>query len=355
MELSIFDSNLLHIAIVDVFDSCIWTDRYCGYGDFEIYTAMKSNMRNLLQADRYLTYKDSDHVMIIEDHQVASDIENGDHLIVTGRSLESILERRIIWGQTVLTGNLQNGIQKLLNENAISPTVVARAIPNLVFEASTDPIITALTIDAQFTGDNLYDTIKKLCSVNDIGFKITLTDTGLLVFKLYAGIDRSYAQVLNPYVVFSRKNENIINTNSLESKKGLKTVALVAGEGEGATRKTETVEINPGGYSGLSRRETFTDARDISSTISGRTLTAAEYTAQLKQRGVEDLASKIIIKSFEGKADTLHMYKYGEDFFMGDIVQLTDDYGSEFTERVTEMVISQSTSGTSANPTFSIV
>ena len=355
MELSVLNDNLLPIAIADVFDSGIWTDRYCGCGDFEIYTAMNNPLKNLLCIDYYLQFKDSEHTMVVEDHQVKSDIENGDHLIITGRSLESIIDRRIIWRQTILTGNLQNGVEKLLNENAINPADPTRKISRLIFEASTDPIITALTIDAQFTGDNLYDAIKKLCSSSKIGFKITLTDSGQFVFKLYAGADRSYNQLANPYVVFSPKNENLVNSSSVESKKTLRTVTLVAGEGEGIARKTATVEAPSGGASDLARRETFTDARDVSSTVDGRTLTADEYNAQLKQRGSIDLASKIAIKSFEGQANTVRSYKYGEDFFMGDVVQLIDKYGSENVTRVTEMVVSQSTSGISANPTFSTV
>ncbi len=52
------------------------------------------------------------------------------------------------------------------------------------------------------------------------------------VFELYAGFDRSYDQTENPYVIFSPKFENIINSNYIESKASLKTVTLVGGEGE---------------------------------------------------------------------------------------------------------------------------
>ena len=123
--------------------------------------------------------------------------------IVTGRSLESILERRIIWGQRVFNGNLQNGIQTMLNECIISPSIANRKISNFVFVPSTDPKITRLKIDNQYTGDCLYDVIKGLCEENNIGFKIVLTDENKFAFSLYAGVDRSYEQTENPYVVFS--------------------------------------------------------------------------------------------------------------------------------------------------------
>ena len=230
--------------------------------------------------------KESEHVMIVEKIQITSDTEDGNHVTVTGRSLESILDRRIVWGQKLLSGNLQNGIKTLLNENVISPSDSNRRIPNFIFKESTDPAITKLKLEAQYTGDNLYDVIQKICEEQGIGFKITLNDEKQFVFELYAGSDRSYDQTENPYVIFSPKFENIINSNYIESKASLKTVTLVGGEGEGADRRYTTV----GGGSGLNRRELFTDARDISSNVgSDDALTDAEYMAQLQQRGKKNL------------------------------------------------------------------
>ena len=94
----------------------------------------------------------------------------------------------------------------------------SRKVEGLIFEASTDPAITGLTVDAQFTGDNLYDAIRKLCDSKNVGFRIKLSDDNKFVFKLYAGADRSYDQFTNPYVIFSPKFENVINTNYLGIK-----------------------------------------------------------------------------------------------------------------------------------------
>ena len=37
MEAWILDQNATSLAVLDTFQSFIWTDRYRGYGDFEIY------------------------------------------------------------------------------------------------------------------------------------------------------------------------------------------------------------------------------------------------------------------------------------------------------------------------------
>jgi hypothetical protein len=351
MELFVLNADFESIAVIDTYESMIWTDRYNAYGDFEIYFAMDENLLEYIKEDYYLWLKDSEHSMIIEDIKIDADTEEGNRLIVTGRSLESILERRIIWGQRIFSGNLQNAIQTMLNENIISPSVADRKIANFIFVPSTDSKITSLTIDNQYTGDDLYTVIKGLCEENNIGFKIVLTDDNQFAFSLYAGADRSYDQTENPYVVFSPNFENIINSNYFSSKAGYRNVTLVAGEGEGASRKTTVV----GSASGLDRRELFTDARDISSDTEDGTLSDAEYIAQLRTKGLKNLADHMITTAFEGEVEVTRLFKYGEDFFIGDIVQIANEYGNENSAYISELIISNSDEGLSIYPTFKTI
>lgn len=313
---------------------------------------MNQEILEYLKQDYYLMNRESEHAMIVEKFVISSDIENGNHITITGRSLESILDRRIIWGQKTISGNLQEGIHTLLKECIISPSDENRKISNFIFEYSDDPVITKLTIEAQYTGDNLYNVICDICKERKIGFKVTINDQNQFVFKLYSGLDHSYEQTDRPYVTFSPKFENILNSNYMESKSALKNVTLIGGEGEGAERKYATV----GEGKGLERRELFTDARDISSdTGEDEALTEEEYTAQLQQRGKEKLADNVEVVSFEGEAETTSMYKFGTDFFMGDIVQVANEYGHEGKARILEIVFSEDESGYSAYPTFETI
>ena len=185
----------------------------------------------------------------------------------------------------------------------------------------------------------MYDVISEICRLTGLGFKVTLNDKKQFVFKLYAGADRTYAQTENPYVVFSPKFENIANSNYLESKKEYKNVALVAGEG-----------------SGLERRELFVDARDISTTTEDNvTLSDEEYKKQLAQRGDEKLAESVAAQSFEGQVEMTKMFEYGKDFFIGDIVQIANEYGMESRARISEIVTAIDTQGTVTYPTLSTV
>lgn len=355
MELLILDTNLKEVAVFDTFESLIWTDRFRGFGEFEIYARESEEIRNILKDDYYIWYGDSEHVMIIESSNTDSDAEDGDKIIIGGRSLESILNRRIVWDQTVLTGNLQNGILKLLNDNVIAPTIPERTISNFIFEASDDPVITNLTIDAQLNrGSNLYDAINNICLSNNIGFKITLSSDNKFVFKLYAGKNRSYDQIINPYVVFSPKFENILNSTYKHSTEKLKNVTLVVGEETndiGIPQKTTVV----GTATSIDRREVYTDATSISQTTETENLSDEVYIAQLNQKGTETLSKNIVENSLEGKMDTTRVFVYKEDFFMGDIVQLVGDYGVEGKARISEIIHSENTQGVSTYPTFEII
>lgn len=354
MDIVIIDTNLDPIAILDSYESLLWTDRYRECGDFEIYTPITKDLIDIMKQDRYLQCQGSEHSMIIEKILIETDVENGDHVTITGRSLESILDRRIIWGQKTITGSLEEGVKTLLDECIINPSEKNRKISNFIFKYSNDPVIEALKIEAQFTGDNLYDIIVSICKEYGIGFKITLNDNKQFVFKLYAGKDRSYDQITNEPVIFSPEFDNILNTNYLESRSALKTITLIGGEGEGSERKYATV----GEGKGLNRRELFTDARDINSNVGdGVILTDEEYTSLLEQRGYEKLMENVEVVSIEGEVEPGSMYEYGvdKDFYIGDIVQLVDEYGHDTKVRIIEMVQSENEDGMTKCPTFETI
>ena len=369
MELLILDKNLQSVKVVDVYKSFIWTDRYNEKGDFEIYIPI--NVANLegFQKDYYLWCSDSEHLMIIDSLNIQSEVEEVTQLAVTGNSLESLLSRRIVWkktsfsatgtGESRVKPNLQNGIEKLLNDNIINPEIGARKIDNFVFERSDDPRITELTFEAQYFGDDLYTIISTLCAENEIGFKITLNDAGQFVFKLYKGIDRSYAQIVNPYVIFSPKYDNLVSSNYLDSVQLFKNVALVAGESiddpenEDETIRETYVVNTLSDVTGLSRREVFVDASDVSRDMGDEEkLTEEQYQAHLRQKGIDALIENSEIKAFEGEVNDKIMYKYGRDYFLGDVVQIENEYGHEGQAYISEFVMSYDQQGHSVYPTF---
>ena len=123
-------------------------------------------------------------------------------------------------------------------------------------------------------------------------------------------------------------------------------MALVAGEGEGKDRKTTSV----GYYSGISRRELFVDARDISTNEGA--IDPETYSALLYERGNEKLAECIMQTAFSGQVEPSTNYEYKVDYFLGDIIQITNEYGITITSRITEMIECEDAAGYSITPTF---
>lgn len=353
MEALILDSAYETLAVLDKFVSFIWTVRFREYGDFEITMPIEASAIPYLKRDNYLMTSKSDRYMIIEDLEIKSDVELGLELVITGRSLESILERRVIWGQIILSGNLQNEIERLLNENFINPTTTSRKIQNFRFQRSSDPQITSLEVDTQFVGDNVYDIIATLCVDKNIGFRILPEGPGGFCFELYQGTNRSYNQDVNPWVTFSPSFENLFSSNYFESGRDYKTVAITAGEGEGTDQKIE--EVIAVDAMGLGRRELFVDAGGISSSTTDGKLTESEYLRQLREKGSEALAEKATTKAFEGEVDAHKQFVYGKDFTIGDIVQVINELGMESESQITELILSHDATGEKTYPTFTAI
>ena len=346
MELYVRNKQKQVIGIIDAYNSVIWSKRYNSVGDFEIYTLVTPEIMELLKYDYYITRLDDDMVGIIEHIIISSDEEEGAYITISGRSAESILSRRIVWNQTNLNESVESGIRRLIDENVINPTIPERKIPDFILgniQGFTDKI------EKQITGDNLLDAISKICNTYELGFRVTLDNIGQFKFSLYRGEDRSYGQQINPYVVFSPTFDNLLNSEYESDLTNYKNVALVAGEGEGAERKTKSV----GTSEGMDRRELFVDARDLSSSIDGNTqLSDEEYNAVLKDRGSESLSETNSTEAFSGETEPKTTYTYKADYFIGDIVQIENEYGITAAPRIVEIMESDDDTGYRIVPGF---
>ena len=353
MDLTLLNTSFETQAVLDHYISAIWTDRYYEAGDFELYLPASKAALNLFKRGDYICNPESEHLMIVESIELSTDAEKGDTIKVTGRSLESILDRRIVWGQEFYNGNLQDAIHTILNNSIISPKDANRKIPGFIFKASTDPHITGLTLTAQYFGDNVYSIIKSVCENHHVGWKVTLESDFKFVFEMYYGINRSYSQNENPYVVFSPNFDNLINSNYVTSYKSMKNVVLIGGTGDGYSKKTAEY----GAATGLYRRELSSDQSSLSKTYTTeegeqKEFTDDEYSNQMKQKGKDDLENNTETNAFDGEVSPNFEYTYGDDYLLGDLVQIQNAYGSGMESRIIEIVYSDSTEKKSVYPTF---
>lgn len=348
-DVYILDRDLNAIGLVDDYESLIWTPRYFEPGDFEIYMKATEKSLALLQLDYYVTRPDSSMIGIIETIRIQSDPEAGDHIIVTGRDLGSILDRRIVWSLTNIEDTVENGVRRLLTENFISPTLASRKMENFVLgdaQGFTE------RMSGQYGGDNILEVVVTLCKQNGLGFRVILNDEKNFEFQMYRGTDRSYNQTVNPYVVFSPEFENVISSNYNRDKSTLKNACNVWGEGEEFSLKTMGV----GSVSGLDRREMFVEAMDITSELNdGSILTTDQYNNLLIERGHESLAKTPATVTFEGEVESIRQFVFERDYFIGDIVTVKNSYGVTEHPRVIEVIQSHDENGLLTIPAFSFV
>lgn len=348
----VLDADYSPVCIFDTYESFIWTERYTEAGEFELYAPLSANNLEELQLGRYLSIDQSERYMVIESKEINTDVE-GATATFKGRTLESILDRRVIWDFTSFSGvNVQNGLKTLITNNVISPTVTARAIPNFKFTEITDSVINGTSLETQYLGENLYDAVVELCQEQEFGWKILPYGAGGFEFKLYRGKNYSYDQTNYPYVVFSPSYDNLKSSNYYLSYQNYKTVIRVGGDGEGYDKRLGTAAVSDGAGSGLARRETYTDASVTSKDEEGKDLTEAQYQAALTQKGLEALADLDIDEAIDADVDVSRQFVYGEDFLIGDILQVEDDRGLTLKVRLSEVMWSWDINGELFTPTF---
>ena len=374
MEFMVLDKNYDGIAMIDTFTSAIWTVRYDEAGDFEIYTPVRLDYIQAMQIGNYLWNRDSDRLMVIETVEIETDAEEGPQLIVTGRSLESILDRRIVTSSQNFSGNLQSVLFAIIQNEVISSDGVRR-IPGFSLKTSSDSQITSVLIsELSIRGENVYDVVCRLCQANKIGWRILPKGAGGFEFELYVGADRSYAQSVNPYVAFSPSFENLLNSNYIKSFKSYKNSIYAVGtyqkevvlqnkykddNGEWVVEEQTTyeeAEVVTWQYSetatpsGLARREMFIDNGGVNDGEQGGEY--ATWNAVNKEKAIAELGEHQTTTAFEGELEATRQYIYGEDFNIGDIVQVENEFGITGTVYISEIVFSQDANGITITPTF---
>ena len=341
----VMNDQFERLAVIDDYISFIWTTRYYTCGDFELCVDVNAENIGLFQQDYFIVRDDDEHVGVIEDIKIQRNEDGQEILIVNGRFLSSIIGRRIISSQTIVNGTVASCINTLLTNEIINPLISERQISNFVLGTYS----TTETMKAQYTGKNLLDTISAICEAYGIGFKTILNDDNEFEFNLFNGVDRSYDQSVNPYVIFSDTYDNLLSSEYEENYQGIATNVLVAGEGEGLDRKTLWVTVtNP---SGLNRYEVWQDARNVR-TNDGE-ISDADYDDMLREDGLESITEYTV--AFTGTVYFGNII-WKEDVNIGDICTIENSrWGISINSRLVEVIESVNEAGEySIIPTFGL-
>ena len=234
-------------------------------------------------------------------------------------------------------------IRQIITENIISPEDEKRKINGFQL---ADAVGIADTFDIQVMGDDIDEWVESTCSTYGIGWDVYIQGKNF-IFKLYKGLDRSYDQKDRMPVVFSDEFDNLLATTYNYERAEFKNAALIGGEGEGINQRTTTI----GDSTGLDRYETYIDGSSVSS--NGEIITEEQYYKMLQDYGKGELNNVSFTETFEGSTDPNGNYILNKDYFLGDIVQVINEYGISATPRIIEIIESEDENGTSTVPTFS--
>lgn len=355
------------VGIIDTAKSVIWKSVYYGVGKFEIYVRETPANISMLSIGNYVTREDTrgkrnDECGVIERVEITDNKTDGRMITASGRFVKSILDRRIIFtptlvppdsglqyywscAATILTGNVEKAVRKVVYDNAVNATGSRdevgsfRNIPEIYWTdddvsgipdtiVSEDESGTETSADKQVTYKNLLEYTDGILQEYSCGARMWLDRRELRFrYQVFKGEDRTRTSTTNQPLIFSREFDNLIGSSYLADDSASKTTALIGGEGEGTERKCAFAYA---WKKGLDRRETFVDASSLSSTYkegeTEKTYTNEEYRKQLETLGRQTVASLAATETMSGTADMTNSgLEYGIDYNLGDMVTIQDD------------------------------
>lgn len=251
-----------------------------------------------------------------------------------------------------------------------------------------------VTIDSTFTKVmTIYDLFVKLSLNNYFGFKSYFNDNDEIVVEAYQGVDRSPENGSLSPVIFNPIMDNVTRLNYFEDYSEYKTTGFVYTDSYlNYYPKTGDKTIDSGyawvkdnSLSGLNRycveldasgEVSFSslqdnpdleavgleDSSDGSETGDEELVTYADwrkyYNACVEKlsnvgNALFDEGEYKIVRTSEGEVDPLVRYRYGEDYFMGDKVNISDERGNIYmTAYIDEVVRSYDENGIITTPNF---
>lgn len=375
MEIYTLDALLRRETVTDLFESCIWTERWSDVGDFELLVAKTRENRARFKTGTRLAMNESMRVMTVETIEDKTSEDGKKQLLIKGRSIETVLDDRVAWPVAGLLTSTTSGGESEVNKWYITDTPgnVIRYVfdtacrtgalsvydkipflqPGTIMptDTITEPV-DEITWEIEPIR-SVYEVVKELCDIYELGFRLIRNyDTSQLYFDVYAGTNRTTRQDDFTPVVFSEDLDNLQNTSALESAADAKNVAYVWSEEGYVVVYAAGVEPE---VEGLDRRAIFVRADKLRDPdVPAWVPTQTQTNAYLTQKGRDELAKHQAWSAFDGEHNKNSGYKYGVHYNLGDLVEMRSGEGTSNNMRVTEQIFVSDEQGDRSYPTLAI-
>lgn len=316
LEISIFDSDLNKVAIIDDYEYLSFVRNLRRPNSFELHINRYKNGTEYLVIGNFISiFKGGAYrIWRIESREIElTDGKGSESWVIRGRSLAGVFDDRLCLnkitnsstgGYDEITGPIETVMKYYVNVEVVNPTDTNRAIPNYVIATDQGRGVTITTSARLQTLTELLETISYS---NGIGYLVYYDlPNKKFVFEIIDGKDRSVGNGVNAPVLFSPDFDNIKTLRFRDSILGVKNYAIVGGQGDGKDRSFQYV----GTETGFDRRELFVDARDL------------DNDPALIVRGIERLAEFEEELILEFDHTQTGPFEYEVDYDLGDIVTI---------------------------------
>lgn len=318
---------------------CWFELSYYEVGEFEIRVI--ANKKNLaaLKRGNYVKIPNKRFIWVITSVKYTFNAGGSRIVIATGKEAKWLLFKRIIQTPIQLPLTLTNAIFKLFNDNIGANAGTARQIKN--FETQLINIDINLN-DTQAPRGNLLEFVNNLLKTYNCGSYV-FYENGKLYYTVRQGQDKHLS------VKFSQSLDNLISSEYLEDEADLATSALVVS----TVDEVDYTQEHDTGATGIDRCEILVNSNlstkytDADGVEQETTPTSNLYKIWQIEEAKKDLANHISIVDVKGEIDlTNSNYEFENDFFIGDIVGIQDEYFNFIlTPRILKYTFSQDSKG----------
>lgn len=256
-------SNLVLMAHIENYSNLVFTRKRSEVGTFNFSIDDSIAGSEEILVDRLIHLPPNDSKVGRITKVIKSQSGNKTTLSVSGEEAKGLVGWRVVTpdaGQEnyTVTGPAETVIKTAISKFLGPSASASLKIPNIAIYADAGAGDT-FTLTGRYS--NLLKEIQTCSESTGVWWylAIDLVNSQLSV-RVTPGKDRTTSQTTNDWAPFSTRFKTIESATRTDTKEAYKNVAIVAGQGEGINRAIRTV----GSLAGWDRRETFVDARQLS-------------------------------------------------------------------------------------------
>lgn len=400
-----------YLTVLQNYKSLVWTERFLECGEFELQVYINNTIPDWAQLDNLVEIKDSDITMIIEGIKIETDVEEGTVMTVTGRSLESFLDRRLMRGaqsymayddhyfrqdqeryqgalsevlkniyifefpdygeyfdisgytwfdSLKLDGELEkgNGLAYYFDETE----------KKYIFKAMKDIKIPTVFTNYDIYQNSLYSVLQQICKPYNIGVSLIIpkhqrefpdSENGTEILLRFNTVDNRLPSAdepidkTRPYLLFSTAMGNLVSSTFTLSNTQYKNWAVSVKQEDNGYAEVRTCAFDNNANDAIKRHEIYVDASNVNMNHDDENVDIDQYISLVTEQGKKALSDHRIENKFEAEVIP-GKWKYGKDFKLGNLVRIETDYGIKRNALITEYVISVDGGGITEHPTLQV-